>query len=144
MVLANGQYMFTSSDDGLFELTVPLNAEGQITVYTYAGRLGPQKRVIYPNAGIDMTIAMLDDAGDEAIDVTYAVETIDSKWVQITGTVTYNGSPASAMVLANGQYMFTSSDDGQFDLVIPLSAQGTITLYCYAGRLQPYKNVFSP
>ena len=45
----------------------------------------------------------------------------------INGTVTYNGTAVCAMVLANGQYMFSCGEDlGTFDLEVPLNENGEI------------------
>ena len=44
-----------------------------------------------------------------------------TEWVNIYGTVTYNGTPLCAMVLANGQHMFTCGDDlGLYDLEVEI------------------------
>jgi hypothetical protein len=64
--------------------------------------------------------------------------------VRLTGTVSYGGSPVCAMVLANGQYMFTCSGDGSYSLDVPINpADGSITLYSFCNGLPPYKYVFT-
>ena len=143
MVLANGQYMFTCSGDGSFNVDVPLDGNGQITVYTFCSGLSPWKQIIYPEDGIDMQIELQASDGGQGMDVSYDLQGIDSKWIRVTGTVTYNGSPVCAMALANGQYMFTCSGDGSFSLDVPLDSNGEITLYCFCSGLPPYKYVFT-
>jgi len=60
--------------------------------------------------------------------------------VAVSGNVTYNGEPVTAMVLANGQYMFTDGGEGRFDLTnVPLDSNGEITLYAFCSGLSPYK-----
>jgi hypothetical protein len=34
----------------------------------------------------------------------------ESGWVTLSGTVSYNGNPVCALVLANGQHMFSCKD----------------------------------
>jgi hypothetical protein len=144
MVLANGQYMFTPSSDGSFNLEVPLNGQGQIKVYCFCGGLAPWKQLIDPEDGVDMEIELAQDEGGQQLDVSYNIQPINSKWVRLSGTVTYNnGTPVSAMALANGQYMFTSSSDGSYCLDVPLDKNGKITLYGFCGGFPPNKQVIT-
>ena len=71
---------------------------------------------------------------------TYAKE----GWVNIYGTVKYNGSPVCAMVLANGQYKFTCSGDGSFKLDVPLDENGQITVSLFVVDLLHLSSRFSP
>jgi hypothetical protein len=49
------------------------------------------------------------------------------------------------MILANGQKMFSCGANlGQFELDVPLDANGKITLFGFASGLQPYKEAFDP
>ena len=74
-----------------------------------------------------------------------ALSTAQTKLIDINGTVTYNGTPVCAMVLANGQPMFTCGDDlGIFDMEVPLDTNGGITLYCFCSGFAPYKEVLVP
>ncbi len=45
MILANGQNTFTCSDPGKFELDIPLDANGEITLYGFASGFQPYKQV---------------------------------------------------------------------------------------------------
>jgi hypothetical protein len=60
-------------------------------------------------------------------------------WVQIGGEVTYEGTRLSAMVLANGQHMFTNNPIGEYSLYVPLNVHGEITLYAFCGGMAPFK-----
>ncbi len=121
MVLANGQYMFTCSGDGSFNLDVPLDPDtGQITVFAFCEGLAPFEQVIYPAEGQGMQIEMAAGEGGSGMDVTSTLTAINATWVRLKGTVSYNGNPVCAMVLANGQYMFTCSGDGSYSLDVPL------------------------
>jgi len=143
MVLANGQYMFTCSGDGSFNLDVPLDVNGQITVFTFCSGLAPFQQVIYPSEGHGMQIEMAAGEGGSGMDVTSTLTAISTTWVRLEGTVSYNGMPVCAMVLANGQYMFTCSGDGSYSLDVPLDEVGSITLFGFCSGLPPYKYVFT-
>ncbi|MFC1789004.1 carbohydrate binding domain-containing protein, partial [Thermodesulfobacteriota bacterium] len=61
-------------------------------------------------------------------------------WETINGTVTFNGDPVNAMVLANGQYMFSSGEQeglstGEYELCVPLDPNGEITLFAFVDGL---------
>ena len=64
-------------------------------------------------------------------------------WVDPNGAVTYNGAPVCAMVLANGQYAFTCSGDGSFDLMVPPDGNNQLTVYAFCSGKAPYKQVIS-
>ena len=52
-----------------------------------------------------------------------------TEWVNVNGIATYNGEPVCAIALVNGQYMFTCSGDGSFNLDVPLDEQSRIVVY---------------
>ena len=144
MVLANGQYMFTCGDNlGIWDLEVPLDSNGLITLYGFCSGFSPFKTVLTPSEALDFDITMIRAAaGSREIDITMRTEPGDSNpnWVRISGTVTYDGTPLCAMVLANGQAMFSCGADlGTFDLEVPLDGNGDITLYGFASGCAPYK-----
>jgi len=145
MVLANGQYMFTCSGDGSFNLDVPLDPDtGQITVFAFCEGLAPFEQVIYPAEGHGMQIEMAAGEGDSGMDVTSTLTAISTTWVRLEGTVSYNGAPVCAMVLANGQYTFTCSGDGSYSLDVPIDpADGSVTLFSFCSSLPPYKYVYT-
>ena len=146
MVLANGQYMFTSAVDGNFNLDVPLDEYGQITVFAFCSGLAPFQQVIYPAEGQGMMIELQDAGEGQGMDVTCTVQAINATWVRLQGTMSYGGEAVCAMALANGQYMFTSQVDGHFSLDVPLEYIGDIgkiTLFGFCSGLPPYQDVFT-
>jgi hypothetical protein len=76
--------------------------------------------------------------------ISELVNVLKSGWVNIKGTVTYNGSPVCTMVLANGQHMFTCSGDGSFSLNVPLDKEGKITLFSFCSGLSPFRTTIYP
>ncbi|MBN1834033.1 MAG: hypothetical protein JW896_18165 [Deltaproteobacteria bacterium] len=148
MVLANGQYMFTCGDNlGVWDLEVPLDSSGEITLQAYCSGFSPFKTVLTPSEALDFDIVMIRAAEDSReIDITVqtAPGTDNPNWERIWGTVTHDGQDLCAMVLANGQTMFSCGvNPGVFDLEVPLDPNtGEITLQVFAFGFAPYKEVF--
>ncbi len=60
-------------------------------------------------------------------------------WISITGEVrTETGIPVCAMVLANGEYMFSCGGSGAYSLNVPLDEKGQITLFAFADGFAPF------
>jgi hypothetical protein len=143
MVLANGKYMFTSGGQGRFNLTdVPLDANGEITVYAFCSGLAPYKAILTAGAW-NLEIQMLKDQGGKQLIVTIdSISESSTKpgWYNISGNIeNESGAALVAMVLANGQYMFTSNPVGEFHLTMPLDSNDEITLFGFCSGLSPYK-----
>lgn len=147
MILANGQYMFTDAADGRFQLEVPLDAHGEITLFAFCDGLAPYRVTLSPDQATDQAIEMAADPGSQTMAIAYEIAPADSPpgWWRISGTVTDGqGAPLWVMVLANGQYMFTEPEVGEFDLTVPLDSDGWITLFGFCDGLAPYKTVAAP
>jgi Leucine-rich repeat (LRR) protein len=149
MVLANGQHMFTCGDDvGLYDLDVPLEENGEISLYGFCSGFSPFKTMLGPKTGGCYDISMVrTPAGSRKMEVAFQTKpgTTNSNWVRVSGTAIYDGTPLCAMILANGQSMFSCGDDlGTFDLEVPLDGNGEITLYVFCSGFAPYKEVFVP
>jgi hypothetical protein len=148
MVLTNGQYMFTCGDNtGVWDLDVPLDENGEITLYGFCSGFSPFKTVLTASGASNFDIAMTRAPADSReMEVTTAIEgSANQIRVRISGTVASDGAPLCAMVLANGQNMFSCGNNlGTFDLEVPLDANGEITLYVFCSGKAPYKYVFSP
>jgi len=65
-------------------------------------------------------------------------------YADINGNVYYDSEPVCALVLANGQNMFTCSGDGSFNLNVPLDGNGQITLFVFVSGLAPFEQVYTP
>jgi len=146
MVLANGQYMFSCDPYGEYQLSVPLDPNGEITLFVFVDGLAPFKVTSEPSSlpsNIEMQLAS-PDSKTPTVTLT-AVESIDNPgWVEIAGSVSLDGTPLCAMVLANGQYMFSCDPDGEYQLSVPLDPNGEITLFVFVDGLQPYKEILLP
>jgi len=153
MVLANGQYQFSDSATGVYDFNergIPLDEDGQLTIFAFADGFAPFKQVITPDAAADFQIVMdpVDPTTPE-IDLSMDVEGIDSQanLAFISGQVKDQyGNPICAMVLANGQYQFSDMATGSYGFYktgIPFNQDGLITLFVFADGFQPYKLTYS-
>ena len=146
MVLANGQYMFSCGENqGTYELEIPLDENGEITLFAFVDGLAPFKVTSEPSSlpsNIEMELASPDSKTPTV--TSTVVESIDNPgWVEIEGSVSLEGTPLCAMVLANGQYMFSCDPYGEYQLSVPLDPNGEITLFAFVDGLQPYKEINS-
>ena len=150
MVLANGQYMFSCDGTGAYNLTVPLDSNGQITLFSFADGFAPFRTTILP-AALPVAARMLPIQMETAAPDSPLIATTRNmqcastpSWVHITGTVeSYSRQPLCAMVLANGQQMFTCGDsEGNYDLTVPVDENGQVTLFGFADGFQPYRDTF--
>ncbi len=147
MVLANGQYTFSSSS-GHFNLAAPLDSNGNVILFAFADGFLPAKKSISLSEASDIKIQMNPaDAFSPKIFLTIDFISGSSKpnWVTIGGYArNENGIPLSAMILANGQYVFSDSSNGFFSLEAPLDSNGQISIFAFADGFMPYKKIFSP
>ena len=92
MVLANGQYVFTCGDTlGFYDLDVPLDANGEITLYGFCSGFSPFKAILTPDQALNFDINMTRAAsGSREIEMTIQTEaaTTNQDWVRIRGTRT--------------------------------------------------------
>ena len=146
MVLINGEYMFTDAIAGKYDLTVPLDSAGEITLFGGCDGQAPFKRVWKPEEAEYFDIIMSAPSSDGKNMTLTSVITESEKegWVKLTGKAIYNDLPLNMIVLANGQQMFTSWESGEYELTVPLDANGEITLFGFCDGLQPYKQILKP
>ena len=122
LVLANGQHMFSCSGNGNYNLTVPLDTNGTITLFAFVSGFAPFKQVLTAGeaAVYNVGIARSDTARELQVTQTISLGS-RANWVNISGTVLDNGLPVCAMALANGQQMFTCGNNlGRFSMEVPL------------------------
>ncbi len=146
MVLANGQYMFSCDGTGAYNLYVPLDSDGRITLFAFADGFAPSSVTLNASEySLDVhmhTAAPTVPLISMTPDVTCAST---PNWVHITGTIeSFGGQPLCAMVLANGQHMFSCDMSfGRYDLTVPVDQNGKVTLFGFADGFQPQKHLFS-
>jgi hypothetical protein len=147
MALANGQYMFTSDPTGKYDLSVPLDENGQITLFSFVDGFAPFKYIFTPEGTSENIDIMMLPAPPNSRQMTLTCQFDDTAenpgWAKISGQARAEngGAPLCAMVLANGQYMFSSAGNGEYELEVPLDENGQVTLFGFADGFQPYKEV---
>jgi hypothetical protein len=136
------------NNDGLFNLDVPLDVNGEITVWGFCSGHSPSKKVLTPDEALYFNINLTRaPPGSSQMTINFQAEpgATKSNWVRIWGTITYDDQDLCAMVLANGQHMFSCGNNlGTFSLEVPLDENGEITLYVFCSGKAPYKYVFAP
>ncbi|MCP4348989.1 MAG: BACON domain-containing protein [Desulfobacterales bacterium] len=146
MVLANGQYKFSCDTEGAYELKVPTDENGKITLFAFADGFAPFRQILTPDEAANFTINMQlasQDSPHMAL-TTYFDTAIRPGWIKIRGEVfNESGTSLCAMVLANGQHMFTCGENpGEYEMEVPFNENGEITLFGFCDGFQPYKRVF--
>jgi hypothetical protein len=145
MVLANGQYTFSCDGSGAYNLNVPLDANGQVTLFIFADGFAPLSAKLGPNSFSFSGQMQKAAPNSPLIAMTRNVECASTpNWVYITGTIqSYGSQPLCAMVLSNGQQMFTCDDSlGNYDLTVPVDENGQVTVFGFADGFQPYSGTF--
>jgi len=146
LVLANGQYMFTCGDSlpkGNFDLTVPPDNQGQITLFGFSSGLSPFQQTL----GKESSSTFGNDCITSPTITTDTITSMPNGWFRIIGSISLYATPLCSLVLANGQYMFTCGDplpQGKFDLTVPPDGQGQITLFGFSSGLPPFELTFFP
>ncbi len=147
MVLANGQHRFSCSGDGSYEMTVPLDGNGDINLLAFADGFTTFKKTMKPWEATDFVIYM-SVVSPNASSMTLSPTTApveDSEYIKISGTVLFNNkTPVCAMVLANGQHTFSCSGDGTYELTAPLNVKGEIDILGFADGFLPFKQTLEP
>lgn len=153
MVLANGQYMFSNNPVGEYDLEVPLDENGQITLFCFVAGFAPYKEVLTPSGDVitqDIQMTRSDSTKLPQIGLFTNRAPMDEddnpipNRRLIEGVVSFNGEAVCSMVIANGQNTFTCDGTGIFELDCPLDQDGKITLYCFISGFSPFKFVFDP
>ncbi len=145
MVLANGQYMFSCGGDGAYTLNVPLDPQGQVTLFAFADGFAPFRVTAVPAQLPGLVRPWTAVPGSPLIAMTRGMECAANTWVHISGDIeSFGGAPLCAMVLANGQHMFScDASQGRYDLTVPADENGNITVFGFADGFQPYSETFT-
>ena len=141
MVLASGQFMFSCNPDGLFSLTdLPRETDGTVKRQVYVDGFFPNIEVLADS--VDEIVIMTRAGACPSYNTPYDPGVFpDSagQRIDISGSVLLQDTqmPICAMVLANGQYIFSCDGSGSYALNIPLDANGQFKLQVYADGFAP-------
>ena len=146
LVLASGQFMFSCDPNGPFSLTGrPTENDGTVKRQVYVDGFFPNVEVL--QGSVDETVVMT-RAGTcpdyNSFPDTGVFPDSAGKRINVSGTVLLQNTqtPVCAMVLANGQFVFTCDGTGSYAGNIPLDNNGQFKLQVYAQGFAPTIQVF--
>jgi hypothetical protein len=146
MVLASGQFMFTCDPAGAFSLAgLAREQDGTIKRQIYADGFLPQIDVLpgYVDEDVVMTRSGSCLTYNLPTDPGFLPDAAGER-LAISGKILLQNSqtPVCAMVLANGQHMFSCDGTGNYALSVPLNSNGQFKLQVYADGFAPTIQVF--
>jgi hypothetical protein len=146
MILASGQYTFSCNPPGGYSLTgLPLEKDGTVKRQIYADGFFPQVDVLAGSS--NEAVVMMRSGACPNYNTPYDTAVLPGsagKRINISGKVLLQSSQTAicAMVLANGQYMFSCDGTGSYALNIPLDSNGQFKLQVYADGFAPITQTF--
>jgi len=146
MVLASGQFMFSCNPPGEFSLTdLPRENDGTVKRQIYADGFFP--KIDIQTGSSSEAVVMMRSGACPSYNTPYDPGVFPGsagKWINITGKVLLQNSqtPICAMVLSNGQHMFSCDGTGGYALNIPLDTNGQFKLQIYADGFAPTIQTF--
>lgn len=144
LALANGQSTFTCSGDGRFALNVPLDGNGMVTLQVFVSGFAPFRQTLAPAQLGNFTVEMVRSDSERQPTVTTSVRTSKPGRSLISGTISEGSTPICALVLANGQNMFSCNANlGSFSLDVPLDSKSEITLQIFVAGFQPFRTTMA-
>lgn len=144
MVLANGEHMFSCGGSGDYSLRVPLDSSDLITIQVFASGFAPFKESLTERRASGYSVFMDRDTSGRSFTITHSQSSLRTGWAVVTGNINYNGTPLCAMILINGQSMFSCNQNlGRYSLDVPLDSAGNITLQAFVGGFQPHRETFA-
>ena len=146
MVLASGQFMFSCNPNGVLSLSdLPRENDGNVKRQIYADGFFPKIDVLTgsSNDAVVMTRSGTCPSYNPFYDPAVVSGSAGQR-INISGKVLAQNSqtPICAMVLANGQHMFSCDGSGSYALNIPLDTNGQFKLQVYADGFAPTIQTF--
>jgi len=146
MVLASGQFTFSCNPPGVFSLTdLPQENDGTVKRQIYADGFFPKIDILMGSTdeALVMTRSGTCPSYNTLYDPGFFPDSAGQR-IDISGSVLLQDTqtPICAMVLANGQYMFSCDGTGSYALNIPLDNNGQFKLQVYADGFAPTIQTF--
>ena len=141
LVLINGQTQFSCDGTGRYDMQVPVDDNGMITVMVFADGFAPFNQTVTPEEAAAYPINILLDQHSPSfqVETTYEPSATEG-WFVVSGTINSGTTPVCALALANGQSMFSCAENlGKFSLDAPPDQDGNITLMVFAAGFKPFK-----
>jgi hypothetical protein len=146
MVLASGKFDFSCNPNGPFSLTdLPRESDGTVKRQVYVDGFFPEVDTLA--GSIDEIVVMTPSGTCPDYNQPYNPGVFpDSAGnsIDISGNVRLQNTqtPVCAIVLANGQFMFSCDATGSYALTIPLDTNGQFKLQVYADGFAPTIQTF--
>jgi hypothetical protein len=146
VVLASGKVTFSCTPPGVFSLTdLPREDDGTAKRQIYADGFFPKIDIL--TGSTDEAVVMTRSGTCPSYNTLYDPGVFPdsaSKRIDISGSVLLQNTqtPICAMVLANGQYMFSCDGSGSYALNIPLDTNGQFKLQVYADGFAPTNQTY--
>ena len=146
IVLASSQFMFSCNPPGVFSLTdLARDNDGTVKRQIYADGFSPKIDILRESTS--ESVVMVRAGTCPSYNSPYdpmLVPASAGKHINIAGQVMLQNSqtPICAIVLANGQYLFSCDGSGSYALNIPLDANGQFKLQVYADGFAPTIQTF--
>ncbi|MEZ5541727.1 MAG: hypothetical protein R3F42_06760 [Pseudomonadota bacterium] len=142
IVLASGRHVYSCNASGAFALPgLPREADGRVKLQVYADGFRPYVVYVETSGVHNIVLTAAGTCPDHNPSYTPAVNTAwPGQYRNITGRIldAQTQQPVCALVLANGQHMFSCDGGGNYALNIPLDANGQFKLQVYADGFAPY------
>ena len=146
IVLASGQYTFSCNPPGVFSLTdVALGSDDTVKRQIYADGFFPKIDTLLDSTNEDVVMTRSGVCPNYNLPYEPAfVPGSAGKEIYIAGEVLLQNTqtPICAMVLTNGQHMFSCDGTGSYFLKIPLDSNGQFKLQVYADGFAPSIRAF--
>lgn len=148
LMLANARNAFScGTSEGRFQMAVPLDQNGEVTLFAFADGFGPYTLPFTPT-GEPIDVHMRYESENDPLflmPVESVAPTDIPNWVTIAGSVaTPAGQPVCGLVLANGQHMFSCDEDlGRYELTVPLDTDGNINVFGFADGFLIWREAIS-
>lgn len=147
MVLVNGAYVFSCDPWGDYGLSFPLDESGRATLFVFVDGFAPVRVIFAPGQSVitrDIVVGKAFGVPVPTVELT-EVSPVEGNRARVTGRVkNQSGTPLCAMVLANGEYMFSCAGQGEFSLTVPRDTDGSVTLFVFVDSMAPYRTVLNP
>ena len=150
IVLASGEFMFSCDPRGSFSLNnLPRETNGTVFRQIYADGFFPSVTTLTESSAETVTLGRAINCKNynPASSSPDEVPAAAGKMHTISGRVLQGQTPDTllcALVLANGQHMFTCGDDkGAYSLKFPLDGKGQYKLQVYVDGFAPAVQTFN-
>ena len=143
MVLASGKFMFSCNPTGVFSLNnLPRETNGTVKLQIFADGFLPFKNTLVASGSYPVTMTPAGTCPNYNPPSNPGVFPGSAgQVITISGNVLVGSdgtTPVCAMVLANGQHMFSCGGAGSYSLNVPLDTNGQVKLQVYADGFAPY------